>query len=73
MNVLICHQFAVEIELASSRLIEPQKRPANRRFAAAGLPDKAERLARLDLEGDTVHRLQRNRLEKSDLHREILL
>ena len=47
----------VEGELAGGWFLQPHQHPAKGRFAAAGLPDDAERLALVELEGDPVDRL----------------
>jgi hypothetical protein len=44
----------VEDDPAGCRLVEPQDRSPDRRLAAAGLSDKAERLPALDRERDAV-------------------
>ena len=52
------HVDAVELDLAGGRLEQPQQRAAERRLAAAGLADEADRLAAEDVEVDAVHRLE---------------
>ena len=49
---------AVEDDLARRRLEQPQERPPERRLAAAGLADEADRLAAADVEVDAVDRLE---------------
>ena len=51
------HVHPVEDELAGRRLLQPHQHPTQGRLAAAGLPDDAERLALVELEGDAVERL----------------
>src|SRR5438132_1585464 len=46
--------LAVEDDPAAGRLVEAQDRAADRRLAAAGLPDQTERLAALDRQADAV-------------------
>src|SRR6185437_11723512 len=46
--------LAVEADPARSRAVEPQDRPSERRLAAAGLADEADRLASPDRQRDTV-------------------
>ena len=51
--------LAVEADRAGGRLDQAQQQRADRRLAAAGLADEAERLARRDREADAVDRLDR--------------
>jgi len=40
---------------------QPQERQGRYRFAAAGLPDEADRLTGIDMKGDAVHRARDTR------------
>ena len=66
-------RLAVENDLAGGGLVQVQQRAANGRLAAAGLADKAQRLALLDGEGHVVHGLEHRGLEEAGGDREILL
>ena len=66
---------AAEAQRAARRLEQPDEEPAERRLAAAGLADDAERLAAAHLERhavDGVDDLGRAALERARPHREVL-
>src|SRR5205814_1939578 len=49
----------VDPDRPGCRRRQPDDRPADRRLAAAALPDEPERLAAADREADAVHRAHR--------------
>src|SRR5207302_3291883 len=52
-----CELLSVELERAGRRLDDPEQRPGERRLAAAGFPDEAERLSTPDRSGDARERV----------------
>src|SRR3979411_1063184 len=66
---------AVEPDRAFARLDQAQQQVAEPRLAAAGLADKAQRLARIDRKTDAVDRLYLGRVarEQPAVEREMLL
>ena len=67
--------LAVEDHLTGRDLEEAQDAAPDRRFSAARLADQRQRLAFLDLEGDTVHGIDGGRAhaERPGVNEEVLL
>jgi hypothetical protein len=63
----------LEPHLARGRLDQAEDAPSGRRLAAARLSDQPQRLARVDLEGDAVHRVDAGHLAREEpaLDREV--